>query len=1348
MAEYGNNFTSSSNNYKQTTSGHNESASDWTIVTRPNNAKVVVSNTIDAGNNTTIYGLNEEMPSYIQTRYLEDTLGYYIVYFPFNENANTKGSISGNFSATIDSTQGTKIFQEPTSYDDTSNGYPTGITVTESLLRKGLVVKGTTDTRGYRKEQIQYTPYIEFNKDSNDDGTTTSHATVDTVSRYDAFQTFYNFPDPYATLSILSVENHDDEHSTSPIFCTITNPNTTYKINHSYTYSPYVNSATWDKDTLFKFTYNQLPTYPKQLVFTYSSNWNSVSYDGGTVNVEAKALLEGTYQGFTTSTATDTGFTTYKRCVDISYLGVVANSSTMPTGNIAGNGKAIAYTMRIWQPASELSISYTWTLPIPMATTTGEVPYYLPNGKFDLFNSKYTEQGNTTTVVFNRQDHDKGSSTGTLANYFTIDGSSCNTIELSNAAYTYPKGSVLGEVYISGVEWKAPINRTARTVTLQQNMQITNCIAQNITPKDSNGMPYKTLTLTQQGMKWNNPAFNMKLQVEQVTKDTSTYKDDYDFGYPVLVIADDNYVDGGSSYTCIYDGNEHTIYWPYPIDKKYYCAYLENKIPTPYVTSSANGNFNISPTAIEVPSYLQYTTTVGVTPNLTFTSGYTSGVSGRTWKIKNTSNVNTEEQYGTVGTFEDVTLKLDSIALTNISYSTVTITANGNRTQSSDGMPIYIDRNSVGQVTAYSYSFEGSSTWDNDRNSRTFNLTVPANEPTIGEWKVSNINVSSAGNLYGMSLTSTTKNASTRTGSLKFSASTNKLGTITCNDNASTYVGFTQPGTNISGTISYTFDVCDWRICAMQSGTTNYPIDGTISRVSLNFNFSRGIKYVTGVGSVGTSITTSSPISVSGQYIYFKHTGTPTAEADSDKSITYTFRATSNIVSEYAAGCDSDIVVQGTLLPTGPNYKYQYSRDNSTWYDYSSSGTSSIYASSNYGSTTSTAATLTTNGASDIRNGLYDYKVGSWYRYSSSSRTHTIYTRVVDTNDTSIIYYGGSASITQSGAGEASGTNTGNFTITIRGVSNCSVSPTTVTVNYSSDKSNCGSFSASPSNTSYNYSGAYSKSDTRGYDTSNVDRASATKVGSDKTYNYGDTISETYGVSGVTDTVLIRATGSRTWKVDYQYSVQASNEGSAHTQTSTFNGYDSYSSYYVYAYISFNGGSYSRYSSSNSTRTATSKGTYSVSVKWATSASGTALNSVSYSFTYDTYPLKTEYQITTCYISVSDKSYTAFDNPGSTWSVTASTSVVVQKRTSSDNGATWTTWASTNDYSASVTYAGYLSGSGTTASGSMSQGSSATDGNTKTITFTLKVTCYDNSTTKTATATSKWTWYGKTYYNS
>lgn len=1346
MADYGNNFTSSSGNYKQTTSGHYESASDWTIVTRPNDTKVVVSNTIDAGNNTTTYGLNEEMPSYIQTRYLQDTLGYYVVYFPFNENANTKGSISGNFSATIDSTQSTKIFQEPTSYDDTSNGYPTDITTTESLLRKGLVVKGTTDTRGYRKEQIQYTPYIEFNKDSNDDGTATSHATVDTLSRYDAFQTFYNYPDPWVLLSITNITNYDDNHSTSPVFCTVTNPYTTYKINHSYTYSPYINTATWDKDVLFKFTYNQLPTYPKQLVFTYSSNWNSVSYDGGTVTLDAKALLNGTYQGFTTSTATDTGFSTYKRYVDISYLGTVSNSSTTPTG--IGNGTSSSYTMRIWQPASQLSISYKWTLPIPIATTTREVPYYLPNGKFDLLNSQYTEEGNSTTVIFNKQDHNMGSVGGTLDSYRTDNNTSYNVVQLSNRSYDYPYGSVLGQMHIKGVEWKAPTNVSPCTVTLRQNMQITNCIAQNITPKDSNGMPYKTITLTQQGMQWNNPAFNMNIKVEQVSKDTSTYNDNYDFGYPTLVIPDDNYVDGGSSYTCIYDGNEHTIYWPYNIDKKYYSAYLENKIPTPVVSSSANGNFNISPTSITVPSYLKFSADIEITPNLTFTSGYTSGVSGRTWKIKNTSNVNTEQEYGTVGTFNDITLKLDSIAPTNISYSTVKITGNGNKPQSSDGTPVYIISGSEAQIlVSYSYTFTGSSSWNNTENVKQYQIEIPENYATIGTWSVNNISASPS--IYSMNFSSTTKNASTRTASVKFSASTNKLGTIKCNDDTSTYVNITQPGTNISGTISYSFDVCDWNTCQFRGGSIEYPIDGTTKTVMGTFDtIKRGIKYVTGAGNVGTNITTSGPISASGATIYFKYTGTPNTESDSDKTITYVFNATSDIVSEYASGCDSEVVAQGSILPTGPNYKYQYSSNNSIWYDYPSSGTGSIYASSNYGSTTTTSATLTTNGATDIRDGLYDYTVGTWSRNTSSSRIYTIYTRVVDTNDTSIIYNGTSASITQSGTSASSGTTPGNFTITITAVSNCSVSKTSETVNYSSDKSNCGSFSATPSNTSYDYSGAYDKSDTRNYNYSNANNASATKVGVNKTFDYGTTtISETYGVTSVTDSALIVATGSRTWKVDYQYSVKASNETSAHYQTSTFNGSDSYSNYYVYAYISFNGGSYSRLTSSNSTKVATTTGTYSVSVKWATSATATAVNSTSFSFTYDTYGAKTEYRITTCSISVANKSYTAFDSPGSAWSVTATTSIVVQKRTSTDNGNTWTDWASTTDYSTSVSYTGYLTGTGTTASGSMSQGSNATDANSKSITFTLKVTCGDNSTTKTATATSTWAWYGKTYYN-
>ena len=120
-----------------------------------------------------------------------------------------------------------------------------------------------------------------------------------------------------------------------------------------------------------------------------------------------------------------------------------------------------------------------------------------------------------------------------------------NNTDISNGEST--TGSV------SGVSWTAPTNKDARSCVLRQNMTVTNCCAQNITPKTSSGQPYQSLTFTQNGMYWNNPSFDMKWKVIQGNKTTTTYDDDYEHGWPTVSI-------GNSSTT---DGEEMTTSWSY-----------------------------------------------------------------------------------------------------------------------------------------------------------------------------------------------------------------------------------------------------------------------------------------------------------------------------------------------------------------------------------------------------------------------------------------------------------------------------------------------------------------------------------------------------------------------------------------------------------------------------------------------------------------------------------------------------------------------------------------------------------------------------------------------------------------
>lgn len=1352
MKNYGNNFTSSSKNYKQTTNGHYESASDWTIVKTSDDVAVTVSKTIDAGNNTTVYGIGEDMPSYIQTRYLKDTLGYYVVYFPFNENKNTKGSITGDFSLNIDSYYGDQIFLEPTSVEDTTHGYPTnpkGIySLTEELVKNGITFKGTRDTRGYRKALTTFTPNITFNKSTNDDGTTTSNATVDSESRYSAFQTFYNSPDPIAEVNI-SIKNYDDPNSTSVPLCEIhdstghpiTGISSTYRISDSYTYNPYVDTATWTNRIGITINTNQLPTFPKQLVFTYEKNWNSLSYDGDRIHIEAKAFYNGTYQGFTTYTETDTGFTSYKRYADITYYAVVDNSSTIPNNmNDLNDVDMKSYTMRIWQPASKLLMSYYWSI-------DDKPTYcYLTDALYDADMMKYA--GNTVTAVVKAQEHAKPTINGFV--YFISNGDLYPSIIIKNSTKDYD----IPNTYICGPDWIGPTNVEERKITIRQNMIIKNCMSQGITPQnDYTHQPYQTLTLTQKGMHWNDPEFKMKWKLVQSYKDISEYDDGEDFGWPTVSI---RYK--GTTYNIASDGTEKTLYWTYE-DVAYKREIrisgpnIRTKGVDAYTYGTIDSAIEYTDSSVTTFSYLGGANAdVHIKTNLNFVPGYTSGVSGRTWQAYITGVEKTEEANGTLSYIRvPFTIKMRGQSIGDVTYDNVTLNMKATNA--------YFDEDPT--ITSKSVTFDNTS-----NNNIGYVLCTKPNLPTIGIWKVNRAAFGN-GNVYNRMqarFTSTTINSTKKTIKVEFNATgSTDSDNIVCNP---TYVYTYQNGTNITGTITYILDVCDWNICAFVKGTANYPTNGTSTVITPQCNVTsatRGTKNLIGCGDVTCVLnSTTTTLAAIESIVYIGYTGVPSIESDEDKTITYKLYATSDIVSTYAFNSkdNSSLLVSGVVLPKACSYKYQYNLntndiDDSNWTDFTDNTYTPIEIGTNEGTSTVTTSSLRARSISDIRNNLYKYIPGRYTRDPTENRKYTIYCRVLDLNDTNIAYEGSSVTFTQLGALGISYYIEGNYTITATAMSNCTVSPLTQTVTGITAKL-CGGFTATPLNTAYTYIGAYDKVDTRGWDYTNRDAATVSKVGSDKIYAYGTTtISETFGVSNLTDSFEVVATGARTWKVDYQYNVHASNEPIVHIQTSTYAGLETYTSYTAWAYISTDGATYTRATSSNLTRTITSPGQYGIYVKWATSATATPIKGTSYGVLYSVIstPLY-QYRISTCLLSATDLTYDDNNKPpfsSNTWSVTAMSTVAVQERVSYDNGSTWTDWAFTTEYTKNVTYAIYTQtmssrGSGLTASHTMTQGSDADSSNTITVLFVMVVTASnDTSVTKTVKATSLWNWYGTSY---
>ena len=1297
MADYGNNFTSNSGNYNYNTRGHSYDDSEWVIVELANSGNVsqpipYPNGAEFTGNNTTCYFYTTD---HISNPNREVKTGNdYIAYFNWaTANKNTIGSIDGDFNFYPFGSKTDSRFVEPTGLDDTEHGVsPYSNSNNNVISRTNLAVKGTTFTAGYRRHKIQYEPSIRYdlasyNYGTNDnyksDGNTKATGGRVVTQKYDAFQTFYNIEDPYSILNV-SISNHDDAKSSSPTFCTLTNNNSEYRISHSYTYTPYNNSATWNNTNYLSFTYNTLPTYPKELVFTYGSNYNSISYDGGSITVEAKASYNGTYDRFTTSTADDDGFSSYKRYVDVTYSLSTFNSSTTPTGSDT-------YTFRIWQPGSELGISYAWSI----------------DGNPSWAHLS-TTSGNTTNITFDDQGDDKPSVGGTLS-LFLI-----NTI-ISNG------GSVIGSV--SGVSWTAPINKSARSCVLRQNMTVTNCCAQNITPKTSSGQPYQSLTFTQNGMYWNNPSFDMKWKVTQGSKTTTTYADDYEHGWPTVSI-------GNSSTT---DGEEMTTSWSYGTSSKSVSVSMPT-ISRHLVNTYSGGTVSISKSSDDSVSYKGGSITINLDPNITFKPGFTSGVSERTWTISNTANTPTNQEYWTLSKFNDVVIKLPAISASNNTFGDATLSW----------------RDTGIQDLTFSKS---SKTWNNNNDDDSFTATLDSNLPYIGSWSAS----ASDGTL---TFTSTTRNSSSTSGTITFSGTTYQDGVLTPSPST---ISISQNGTNISGTISISGTGEGINTC---STSVPYPIDGNTTSGSFTLNDALQ-RYVIGAGTLTADIySPSGNISVDGQTIYVSSSGSPSTDSEASKSQYWSISATSDIVSTDPS--TGNPIASGTIQPLDPSYHYEYKLNDGSWQE------STLFTiGPNLGTVTENISpTLTATTYTDVKDGIYRYNRGHYHRNSTSEVTHNVYIRVVDDNDNKKTYEGGSDSKNQSGDSGEDYYIRGSWTITPVDNYNCTVSTTEINYTgneYVSSEEGIGAFSVThdwyASHTSYpsgnnlingqnrqdyvsNYSNTISRNST------DDATPSSELFGDDKTFQAHDTISLNYGVKSSSPDIITKTTstsGSVTWKYKYKYGITIKNDLDDHwhyTEHEADGRYDPPANTVdtkYYRCINNNGNGWERLTESAKTFTATSTGTYTVEIAWMTTDSnGNYIDDGRKGYNKRTITVSqqietTWYRLLVSISGASDK--TSFDTDD--WTLTATVtaqSVTCVGEPAAD--ATWTTITTPSGISYSWTGA---SGSGSTATVGVDSVSMGSDGDhlgTKDVTVEVSLSGYTGDS-----ATVTLGRYGKSYYN-
>lgn len=1285
MADYGNHFTSNSGNYNYNTRGHSYDDSGWVIVglTNSGNVSQPIPHPNGAeftGNNTTCYFYtNNHM---VKPNREVKTGNDYVAYFKWaTDNKNTKGSIDGDFNFYPFGSKTDSRFVEPTGLDDTKHGVsPYSNSNNNIISRTNLTVKGTAFTAGYRRHKIQYEPSIRYdlasyNYGTNDnyksDGSTKATGGRVVTQRYDAFQTFYNIEDPYSVLNI-SIANHDDAKSSSPTFCTLTNNKSEYRISHSYTYNPYKNSATWNNTNYLSFTYNTLPTYPKELVFTYGSNYNSISYDGGTITVEAKARYNGSYDRFTTSTANDDGFSSYKRYVDVTYSLSTFNSSTTPTGSNT-------YTFRIWQPGSKLGISYNWSI--------DSNPSWVHLS---------TTKGNTTKVTFDDQGDLMPSVSGTLS-------LSLNNTTISNG------GSTIGSV--SGIYWTAPINKSARSCVLRQNMTVTNCCAQNITPKTSSGQPYQSLTLTQNGMTWNNPSFDMKWKVTQKSKTTTTYNDNYGHGWPTVSI-------GGVSTS---DGTEKTTEWNYNTSSKSVSIIMPT-INRPSINAYSSGKVTITKGSNDAVSYKGGSITINLDPNITFKPGFISGVSERTWTISNTANKATNREYWTLNKFNDVVIKLPAIAASNYVFGDATLSWRDTGTQD--------------------LTFSKSSrTWNNSNSDDSFTATLAPNLPTIGSWSAS----ASDGTLR---FTSTTRNSSSTSGTISFSGTTYQDGVLTPSPSTIT---ISQNGTNISGTINIKAEGTGVKTC---TSSVTYPIDGSTTSGSFTLNDALQ-RYVTGAGTLTADIYgPSGNISVNGESIYVSSSGSPSTDSEASKTQSWSISATSNIVSTNPSG--GNPIISGNIKPLSPGYHYEYKLNSGSW-----QRSTSFSIGSNIGSVTAnSSATLTATTYTDVKDGIYRYERGHYHRNSTSAIPHKVTIRVVDDHDSKKIYEGGSDSKNQSGDSGEDYYKGGSWIITPANDYNCIVSTTEINYTgseYVSSESGIGAFNVTPdwyaSNTSYpdgnnsvdgpGYVSDYSNTISRG----SVDNATPNSelFGVDKTFQPNETISQEYGVKSSSPDVITTTTstsGSITWKYKYLYSVISDDPYDPwHFTKHEANGRydppaDTVNTKY-YRCVNDNGSGWVRLSESSKTFTATSTGTYTIEIAWMTTDSNGNYTTDGYKG-YNKHTI-TVGKITRIYrllVSISGGSdKTAFDTTD--WTLAAT--VTAQYK---DGSGSWTN--TTTPSGISYDWSG-ASGSGSTATVGVSSVPMGSDGShigTKNVSVTVSLSGYTNGS-----ATVTLGRYGKSYYN-
>lgn len=1383
-------FTKSSGPIKYYTNGSSDSGTGMKIISNPDPTKIVVSTTYQIGNNVNTYSDGETVT------YTQNVTGNWCyVYFNFPENKNIKGNIGSN----------TDQFYLNTNEITSGDG-----SIDSGIYNIDLdppSVKGTTNTKGYRRIYTYYTPNITYRPDEGLNGTDSKTSTAVEEIRQDGFQAFYNDPDPYGVFSI-KLTNNGNTYSGIPKFVTLkkngitikdgTYTSSKYEINSSYAYNPYKNDASISDRYYYEVSENKLSTYKKELVFTYDNKYNILAVSGDNLTVYAKAKLNDTYQGFTTSTATDNGFTTYDRTASLIWEFKTYNCSS----NVANKSN----TETLAQNGKKIEISYTWSLENNTDTTSSWASIS-PSNLNDPTKNNHVKL----------QVKDQGAK----------PGEAIGTLKLNCETSMNPGESKTGN--ISGISWTSQTNKKERSVTLVNKLKVTNCLSQNIwssNGNDTDGMPIKKLIVTQLGSNYQSPAFN----INNISIIPSASNPNQNI-YPKVLIGDE-ILDSTNKNTNV------------RID---YNSDVPVKIIAPTISgegivqSKTTGKIDVYNTKNPSSSILELNSDgtidgtnyplIKLSPSLTFVKGYTKGSSEYNWTLK-TSNVS-----------------LSSINSTNISglnKFTSDYNIKVNKTDSSTyfsglttlnvSLPdnMYSIKNSptstLGmQSTTFSWQGNNNSTSENisgtglstsiGSNDRSFYLIGPNNEYELGDWDAS---FNSQNN--DITISSSTKNKNTISTYIQFEA-TNKEGDTGRLQVITDHSSGTQLTDNTAQlNVTQTGDTCEGKVNFTSTGAANlnynqidYPANtfGNATYICQNlFNLaSQKLPKVIGIGNVTPQFTLNGSvidnIGPEGGEVGINIIGEPICETSSDCDQPWTISATSTISQSSISGnhpISGNPIASGIVKGGDVNYSKYYNFNHEGDIQWDSSITVNI-PSNTKTLTTNIAPYLTYNDYNnDISLGVFNYYPGLVEYTGTSPIQYSLIANIYCINSRKD-FYSEPIYLTQEGE-DGSSTIIGTTYEFYTSSNNCYVDDVANIYDENTELENYGRFmvynihspisnpsgnQGIPSNLStyiYNY---YSNIKTDNIDIVG-DYSSSLITPGDLMLNADESTICEFRIDSSGDPTVVKktyTTGSKSWNYIYAYKITVK-----HPSTNTTMGpyitqkvgngeyipdRNEISKTYhkMYRIDTPNGnGEWTIFTESSKAFNTLedTTGTYRLNIRWATSTdigddSTDVYGKKTSEFTINRKTQKYEYYIGNVSLSIvngyGSKTLTAFDTndkTSDTWTASVSPSYNIYKvKMVSNDGNHYdpvgepidVTNTETNVYTVSVNYDGSFKGTGTTAAHTMTIGSNGNDANQKTITFHLTVSInssyemyQQNSRSISADSDSIiWRWYGKTYYN-